>query len=560
MASKTGRHLRDMTLVLSDGRGRATRRFAGAAVVAASLLGTALPASAATPPTLAVVVLGSGGVVSKPAGIACPGTCTASFAPGTRVILTPEPKDGSKFLGWGGSCTGSGACTVKVSTLTAVAGEFAAGVKTKTQTLPPRTKSVAIPGYYSGSYANNNLAGLDFFVLPGGTTLTNISVSDVVIGCVPAGSIPSNDHLGILDTPINRNGSFAATSSQEGVFDNAPAKFTYSFVGRFMPATAGGEPTAAGTFRENIAFLASGTSERCTSNTQSWTTTHGPQAAPTKSVVVPGYYSGLYANNNGAGLDFFVSPGARTLTNISVPGVALACTPAGSFPSSDHLSILDTPIRPDGSFAATATQEGVFDNATAKFTYSFAGYFEGPSANGTQTVAGTFREDIVFPANGTTETCTSDDQSWTMTYGSLATPASSVARPGSYLGYYADNNGAGVTFSVSPGGRTLTNISVGNVALACTPAGSFPSSDHLSILDTPIRPDGSFAATTSQEGDFDNATAKFTYSFAGYVEGTNYRGKPTVAGTFREDIVFPANGTTETCTSDLQSWTATGSS
>lgn len=47
--------------------------------------------------------------------------------------------------------------------------------------------------------------------------------------------------------------------------------------------------------------------------------------------------------------------------------------PAGT--SSDHLSILDTAIGPDGSFTAAGTEAGVLDNASARFKYSFTGYF-----------------------------------------------------------------------------------------------------------------------------------------------------------------------------------------
>ena len=92
-----------MTRVLSAAHGRATKYFAAVAVAVFSLLGVATPAVAAKPETLTVVVLGSGGVVSKPAGIDCPGTCTATFAAGTKVVLTPELKDGSSFLHWGGA-------------------------------------------------------------------------------------------------------------------------------------------------------------------------------------------------------------------------------------------------------------------------------------------------------------------------------------------------------------------------------------------------------------------------------------------------------------------------
>ncbi len=554
MASNTG-YLGRMRFARLFGRNRVARCSAGVALVAVSLLVTALPAVAATPSTLVVAIVGNGGVTSKPLGIACPGTCTATFRAGTSVVLTAQPRNGSTFLRWsGGSCTGTGACTVKVSTLTSVAAQFTAGPKARPQPVP--TKSVAAPGSYTGDWANYGGNAVTFFVSPGGTSLLNISVPGVAIACTPAGSFPRSDHIGILKTTINPNGSFSATATQEGVFDNAKARFTYSFVGMFKGATSAGPPTAAGTLQEHIVFPANGTTETCTSNDQSWAVTHDPQPAPTKSVAAPGSYTGDWANYGGNAVTFFVSPGGTSLLNISVPGVGIACTPAGSFPGSDHISILDTPINPNGSFAAEGTQQGVFDGSNAKFTYYFAGHVEGATPSGTLTMAGTLREDIVFPANGTTESCTSNQQSWTVAHDPQPAPTNSAAVPGSYSGDWANYGGNAVTFSVSPGGRSLTDISVPGVGIACTPAGSFPGSDHIGILQTPIRPNGSFLAMATQRGVFDNLNAKFTYYFAGHVEGATPSGTLTMAGTLREDIVFPANGTTESCTSNDQSWSA----
>jgi hypothetical protein len=50
---------------------------------------------------------GPGTVSSSPGGIACGGACSATFAPGTPVVLTAAPDAGSTFLGWGGACAGA---------------------------------------------------------------------------------------------------------------------------------------------------------------------------------------------------------------------------------------------------------------------------------------------------------------------------------------------------------------------------------------------------------------------------------------------------------------------
>lgn len=67
------------------------------------------------PYTLTVSRTGSGTVTSSPAGIDCGAACTASFAAGTAVTLTPAPASGFVLAGWSGngvSCPGTGTCTV----------------------------------------------------------------------------------------------------------------------------------------------------------------------------------------------------------------------------------------------------------------------------------------------------------------------------------------------------------------------------------------------------------------------------------------------------------------
>jgi len=54
---------------------------------------------------------GTGTITSNPPGIACPGTCSATFTSKT-VMLSAAPDSGSSFGAWGGACSGSGGCTV----------------------------------------------------------------------------------------------------------------------------------------------------------------------------------------------------------------------------------------------------------------------------------------------------------------------------------------------------------------------------------------------------------------------------------------------------------------
>jgi hypothetical protein len=86
--------------------------------------------------TLTVSVAGAGTVTSYPAGISCPGTCTAAFASGTSVALSAAPASGSTFSRWNGDCGGTGSCALTLSTDAAVGASFTA---TGGSTTPPAT-------------------------------------------------------------------------------------------------------------------------------------------------------------------------------------------------------------------------------------------------------------------------------------------------------------------------------------------------------------------------------------------------------------------------------------
>ena len=78
--------------------------------------GTGATVNITAPPapqhTLSVTVNGSGSVTSSPAGIDCPGTCSAGFDEDTDVTLTATPAASYTFAGWSGACSGTGPCTV----------------------------------------------------------------------------------------------------------------------------------------------------------------------------------------------------------------------------------------------------------------------------------------------------------------------------------------------------------------------------------------------------------------------------------------------------------------
>ncbi len=68
---------------------------------------------------------GRGTVTSRPAGIACGDTCRVPFPRGTRVELRAEPDAASRFVGWSGTCSGTGSCAVEVRGPAEVGARFA---------------------------------------------------------------------------------------------------------------------------------------------------------------------------------------------------------------------------------------------------------------------------------------------------------------------------------------------------------------------------------------------------------------------------------------------------
>jgi len=76
------------------------------------------------PLTVTLAGNGTGTVTSGPAGISCPGTCTANFTSGTLVTLTETPAAGSTFTGWSGACAGTSSCSVTMTSSKSVTATF----------------------------------------------------------------------------------------------------------------------------------------------------------------------------------------------------------------------------------------------------------------------------------------------------------------------------------------------------------------------------------------------------------------------------------------------------
>ena len=57
-------------------------------------------------------------------GISCPGGCSATLPDNTHLTLAAVPARGAVFSGWGGACTGHGACKLTMSASRVVRATF----------------------------------------------------------------------------------------------------------------------------------------------------------------------------------------------------------------------------------------------------------------------------------------------------------------------------------------------------------------------------------------------------------------------------------------------------
>lgn len=99
---------------------------------------TTVTANFTAPPnthTLTVVIGGSepGQVLSYPPGsVFCTATCNYTFTAGTTVSLSASLQGGTTFSGWGGACSGTGACSVTLNADMQVTATFIPTPITKT--------------------------------------------------------------------------------------------------------------------------------------------------------------------------------------------------------------------------------------------------------------------------------------------------------------------------------------------------------------------------------------------------------------------------------------------
>jgi len=134
-----------------SGTGPCTVTLAADSSITAMVAGPPPTYQAPPPPPMDVSVSltgGGSGTVSG-AGIACPGTCAASFPQAQQVFLAATPNPGSEFAGWSGAGTGTGTCMLTQSGTSQVTATFTvappAPSSGTTSGAPPSVKPCIVP-------------------------------------------------------------------------------------------------------------------------------------------------------------------------------------------------------------------------------------------------------------------------------------------------------------------------------------------------------------------------------------------------------------------------------
>jgi hypothetical protein len=315
-----------------------------------------------------------------------------------------------------------------------------------------------------------------------------------------------------------------------------PVKIMITFNGHFHGLSADGNQRAAGSYREEVAFE-DGSGETCTTNTQAWTAeveSQGSQEASTPA-------AGAYARGGGYTM-LYVSPNGSQVQDVSRE-TELACSTGANITSA--IAIEAIPVMANTTFGETQVETGLINGKPVKITITFNGHFHGLNGSGVQRAAGTYREEVGFE-DGSGETCTTDTQAWFVELESedsqQAQPpaAGAYARAGGYTLFHVSTDSSQVEQVSRP---TELNCSTGvNITSAIT-VGSIAIVGNTTFTDTAV-----------ESGKIEGKNVTITITFNGHFHGLSADGNQRAAGTYRENVAF--EGSSETCTSNVQAWTA----
>jgi hypothetical protein len=265
-------------------------------------------------PTLTVMVGGNGmgRVVSDPVGIDCPGVCSSTFSPGTKVTLTQtasQTPPASLFLGWSEACSGTGPCVVTVNSDSRVGVLF--GIPGSNVWLKQLHASRQGTIYSAKAAANGDIVVGGTFVdtmMPGTTLYNASSGQSFVARLASADGAPiwvkqftGNSVAAVDAVDVDANGDVIAAGNFQG---------TANF--------GGGSVTSAGNNDVFVVKLKGSDGSYVWSKTFGGTAEDLPAVGtgvafdPQNNVIVAGQFSGS------------IKPGTQTLTSNGMSDIFLA--------------------------------------------------------------------------------------------------------------------------------------------------------------------------------------------------------------------------------------------
>jgi|SRR5579885_3227555 len=222
------------------------RRLAGS-MLALALLFAGAASAAPSKKTLTVAIVGSGTVISAPAGINCKPSCTLHVKAGAKVVLTATPDSNSEFSHWSKPCGTSFTCTVKMTAAKTVRAYFSTPPPP-----PPSPPPPAKDGSYSGTYTD----GTYFKFVVTGLSAYNFAFDNN--GECDDGGTSSGDLTANGPFIIQSDGSFSGTVN----YSISNGTVSVTIAGKLTPTGS-----ATGSLHITLAFTGGPT---CTS-TGTWT-------------------------------------------------------------------------------------------------------------------------------------------------------------------------------------------------------------------------------------------------------------------------------------------------
>jgi outer membrane protein assembly factor BamB len=163
------------------------------------------------PLDVAVVGAGTGKIVSNPAGLDCPTSCSASFPYGATVILSPVASPGSRFIGWSAGCyliAPPGDCYVRIGDVSNVSADFSLGPEQLYINSPPL--AIDTPYGLVKSAPNGISCGSQcFYTFPTGTSVTLTATPAVYSTFEGWGGYPGCAGVGPCTVTMNGNVSIS---------------------------------------------------------------------------------------------------------------------------------------------------------------------------------------------------------------------------------------------------------------------------------------------------------------------------------------------------------------